>query len=650
VGWGAIHGAGVLFFLGIVVISQHFQRPFYYLTNEDSVIITDIEPAGFGWRIMEVALFNWIGLPLFREHWQGYVVLSSLVSLGVAFLVYLLWLELAHQLKDRNGAALGGHAPGVLASFLTALAGFNHSADLTGVSYRAAALFCLLTLVFVFRYHRTGNLRWWPCAMLSYLGACLSHSFGWPLWILVLLLEGALRRHDLAPGAGRRTVARTVLLLCVPLAVVLITAPMQLQQLLMDGTLAPVNPGAEIRVLMLCRMFYVVAVTTLVHTLSAIIPPLPGSMEWVAEVVLLAAIGLGVVRLQRRNGLDIFDLLVIFVAGWFLLAIPSLLIGNLIWSSGSHRFNFLLPGPIIVLSYLPVALLNRGGRLAFRFWSPRWAGAAVWAAVLIVFSESQPMYSIERAVEDGDLGLQNPCPALEACGVMSEPTVAQLHARKPAPQLKCADLTMKVLRGHSLQGADLSRANLSGAHLHRAKLTRARLPHSCVYYVDLREASLEGGDLRGAQIIGAFLNRANLSRADLRGASLRSTHVGEANLKGANLSDTDLVQASFHGADLRGANLTRANLSFSNLEDADLRGADLRGAVLLNANVYGARIEGANLAGATICQQNAVWLSEAGSIKGAPSVVSCRSMPSEDFLFQPCWEREDPSAEQKNCR
>ena len=649
-GWGALHGAGVLLFLGLVVFSQHFMRPFYYLTNEDSVIITDIEAAGFGWRLMEVALFNWIGLPLFREHWQGYAFLSSLVSLGVAFSVYLLWLELALQLKDRRGAALGGHAPGVCAAFLTALAGFNHATDLTGVSYRAAAFFCLLTLVFALRYHRTGRLRWWPCVMLAYLGACLSHSFSWPLWILVLLMEGALRRHDLAPGAGRRVVVRTVSLSLVPLAVVLITAHPMLLQALSAGSLAPRNPGADIRVLMLSRMFYVVSVTTLVHALSAIIPSMPGPAEWVAEVVLLVAIGLGVVRLQRRNGLDIIDLLLLFVAGWFLLTIPSLLMGNMVWSSGSHRFNFLFPGPIIVLSYLAVTMLDRGGRLAFRCWRPRWTGATVWAVVLLVLPSTQPWFSLADVMETGSLNLRHPCPALEACGAMSVPPVARLRAPGPAPRLSCADLTMMELPDIRLPGADLGRANLSGAHLHRARLTRARLPHSCAFYVDLREASLEGGDLRGAQIIGAFLNRANLTRADLRGASLRSTHLWGANLKGADLSDSDLVQASFVDADLRGANLARANLSFSDLGGADLRGADLRGAILLNVSVDRTRVEGANLAGAMICQQAAGWLRHGSSIKGTPSVVPCGSVPFQDYLLQPCMARGEPAAEQEDCR
>ena len=626
---------GVFLFLALVVFSTLLHQPYYPFKAEDSVNITHVEFAGTSWRVMEVAIFNWLGFSLFGEWWQGLLLLSGLISVGLAFAAYLLWLELAWSLGDRAREAMaGGYAPGLLAAYLVTQLGHRFYADVTGVSYRLAGLFALLTLAAALRFLRTGQGRWWACAMLSYLLAGFSHSFSWLLGLVVLLLELAWRRRQ-PHGPVSRLLLRHGLLVLAPALVLLLTG----QQLLANflPSFAPMHGPVEApATLLLGRYLYAMFIWFFIDHGLAHIPLTPGPAEWAVEVLLALSAAAGIWRLARGRGLDLFGLVVVLVLVWPALTMPSFWGANIQWVSGRHRFQYPALGLILMAGYLGALLLSVAGRLATRVWrGRRWMKIAAWGVVVLHLPFSPAASGLARAVTSGRMGLDHPCPDLAGCSALREPGDGDLKELRRDGKLRCLDLSRRDLHGKQLAGADLRRSNLSCARLTRAALDGARLGRSCGYFADLRRASLKQADLRGARFIGAFLNRADLTRADLSGASLRAAHLQDARLQGANLRGADLVWAALSRSDLRGADLSGANLTGGDLNSADLRGVNLSGATLLNVDVSNFRSEGANLQGALLCRRTLNDFNNRGGYIGEPRTIPCGHIPPERYQRPP---------------
>ena len=628
---------GVLLLFALITLPALLLRPYFNHHNEDTIVVADIVFGGNPWRVMEVAVFNWFGLPLFREWWQGYAILSALLTVGIAFSLYLLWLELAHLLGERARAATGGAAPGLLAGYLYILLANKYITDITGVSYRLAALFALLTLGFSLRCHRTGRWRWWGLAMAAYLLAALSHSFTWPLGLLVLLLELTRRRRDHGQGAPGHLPLRYFLMLLIPVGVVIgSTAYLQLLQFLAGDRPGSRNPVGGPSAFLLCRYIYVVLVATVIHPTAAAIPHASNMAQFVADALLLAAMGIGLARLWRGRGLDLYGLFTLFVLVWFVLTILPLLVSAVEWQSGVYRFTYPMLGPILVVAYLAIRLLSLAARLLPGAWrGPRLMAAAALCLILIHLPWSPAGAGLARAMESGRHGLHPPCPGQQACAAIKAMEGAAVRRLGKDAALRCTDLSLAELSDVDLGAADLRRANLSGGRFLNTGMAGARLQQSCAYYADMRGLKLPRGDLRGARFIGCFMNRADLTGAHMPGISLRSSHLQRAALASANLSNADLVRTAFAEADLRGANLAGANLTSSDLAQADLRGADLRGANLTNAHVFETRLEGANLDGAMVCKNAAHDISRNKAILGRVRVVECGSEPPEVSLRPP---------------
>jgi len=625
----------VLLFLILAVFCSLLQEAYFPFKAEDAVNITHVEYAGTSWRVMEVAVFNWIGLPLFGQWWQGLVLLSGMISVGLAFAAYLFWLELAYLLRDRARAALGGGvAPGLLAAYLLLLLGDKFHADVTGVSYRLAGLFALLTLAASLRFLRTGQSRWWACAMATYLLAAFSHSFSWPLGLLVLLLELTRRRRE--PHGPLRNLALRYLLLALAPALVLALTGRQLLAHFLPGFVPMHVAESTPATLLLGRYLYAVFASVLVGNNAASVPTSAGGMEWAVEVLLAAAAAVGIWRLVRGRGLDLYGLAVLLVLVWFSLTMPSFWGANIEWVAGRHRFQYTALGPILVAGYVGARLLALATTLAPSAWrGPRLIPLAALAVIGLHLPFSPAAVGVWRAVSAGRLGLDHPCPALARCGDVKEPGDGELEPLLRAGTLRCVDLNMRALPGQRLAGADLRRCNLSGAKLTGAALDRARLTHSCGYFADLRQSSLKRADLSGARLMGAFLNRADLTGANLRGAGLRAAHFQDATLQDADLRGADLVRATLSGADLRGADLTGANLTASDLRSADLRGAKLRGAILLHADVAATRPGEADLQDAILCRSALNDFNNRGGFKGTPKPTPCGDRPPPRHLRPP---------------
>ncbi len=629
---------GVLLLFALIALSRHFLTPFYNLHVEDASSITEIERAGTFWRYMERALFSWWGVPLFQEHWQGFVLLSAFISMALAFSAYLLWIELAPLMRGRLGPALGGHAPGLLAGYLIIMAGYNYITDISGVSYRLAGLFSLLTITFALRYIRTRRLAWWGAAMIAYLGAAASNTYTWPLVLIILLLEVSVRRQAPGGGMGRRWWLRYLLLALAP---ALVAAPVVFRLLESwwhsDPTQAHMDQRKTPPDFLLCRFIYVVMVTTVVHHLASGIPFAAATWEYVMEGALLLATLVGVVRIIRGSGLDLFGLLTLFVVFWFALTVPQQLAGSIEWHGGAHRFNYPQVGPLLVAGYIPFLLFwPLVGRLPDRWKWPRWVAVGTWVLLVAYLPSSPAAAGLSEVAETGRLGFDAPCPARAACPPRPEQKRPEKRDLTWDGSLRCADLSLLTFGTVRLPSADLRRANLTGARMTEAVLKGAQLQHSCVFFANLNKANLHKADLRHARITGSFLNSADLTGADLRGASLRSTHVQEANLRGANLRGADLVRSAFTRTDMSGANLAGANLTSSDLSETDLRGADLRGAILVDAGLHETRLSGANLEGAIVCKWKAEALRHSGAYRGEPRLVQCRGARTERY-YRPPW-------------
>ncbi len=634
-------GAGhflVLLFLTLVVLTALLLQPYYHINNENSVNISYVDYAGTHWRVMEVAVFNWLGLPLFRQWWQGLFILSAMITVGAAFSAYLFWLELARLLRDKTMAGLGGYAPGLLAAYLitTQIGHGPYLTDITGSSYRMATLFAFITLTAALRFMRTGRLGWWAVAILSYGVACISHSFSWMLGLMVLLLELFRPREEQGPRVTRAMVIRYCVMLLAPLLVVLIGARTQLWHL-MPWNPGMLSPNESTHTLLLGRYIYVMAATIFISPLASGIPRSPGALEWVAEAALLAVIVVGLVRMKRGRGFGLLELIVLFMLIWFALTIPSIVGSHIDWHGGRHRFTYPFAGALLVMAYLAARLLALAGRLAPASWGGRrWMAGAAWAVILIHLPWSLSARGVARAVRTGQTGTQNPCPGLESCPPAQAPTLDELIALVRSRKLRCSDLRMVEIPGADLQKADMRQVSLAGAHLNTAVLNSARLQKSCGYYTDLRKVSLMFADMRGARFVGSFLNDANLTGADLRGASLRASLIQRAVLVGADMRDADVVRASLSEANLRDARLNRANLTWSDLSGADLRGADLRGASLVSCPFVGTKLGGTNLDGAVLCEHTLQAIdNEGGGYLGQPKVISCGSAPDERYLLPP---------------
>lgn len=147
--------------------------------------------------------------------------------------------------------------------------------------------------------------------------------------------------------------------------------------------------------------------------------------------------------------------------------------------------------------------------------------------------------------------------------------------KKPAIDLKLADL----------QGAELVGASLEGAHLSNANLRRAHLSY----------AKLEGANLVKANLAGAHLSHAKLQGAELYGASLRGADMGWAKLQRANLMGVIPKgfipdQADIKRAIRRGVDLKRAMLNSAIKKGIIPRPISPRGATLKSANLEGAEV------------------------------------------------------------
>ena len=629
----------VLLLFALIAISKHFLTPFYNLHVEDAASITGIELAGTFWRYMERALFSWYGLPLFQEHWQGFVLLSAGISAALAFSAYLLWLELAPLMRGRVSAFTGGHAPGLLAGYLIIMLGYNYITDISGVSYRLAGLFAFLTLAFALRYLRTRRWGWWGATMLAYVCAAASNTYTWPLILLVLLLELSRRRRgEPGWGMGRWWWLRYLLL---ALAIALVAGPVLLS--IFDSWLNrdPSQAGLDQRQpapdFLLCRFIYVVLVTTAIHHLSSNVPFTAGPLEYVAEALLWLATLVGVVRMARGRGLDLFGLVTIFVMLWFAATMPQQMAGSIEWQGGVHRFNYPQIGPLLVAGYIPFLLLWLPARLLPGTWlRPRRVALATWCLLLAFLPWSPAAAGLAEVARTGNLGFAAPCPALARCPDTQLLEGDGPHDLSRAGSLRCADLAMRKFGKQNLTGADLRRADLSGAHLTSSQLNRAQLQHACAFFTNLNEVQLKGADLRQARIIGSFMNRTDLTGANLRGTSLRSTHVQEANLKGVDLRGADLVRTTFARSNMRGVNLAGANLTCADLSETDLRDANLRGATLVDVGIHQTQLMGADLEGAIICRWKEEALRHSGIFVGTPRYIQCKGARTEQY-YRPPW-------------
>ncbi len=633
---GALPHLGVLLLLTLIILPALLLKPYFHHHGEDTIVVADIVFGGNPWRVMEVAVFNWLGLSLFHEWWQGIGFLSALLSVSVAFSIYLLWLELAHLLPTHVRAATGGHAPGLLAAYGTALMNNRYITDITGVSYRLAALFGLLTLVLSLRYHRTARWPWWAAAMLAYLLSGLSHSFTWPLGLLILLLEMTRRRRDPATGAPR-PLLRYFLMALVPVGILIgSTAYMQLMQFLSGDMPGPRNPSGGPAAFLLGRYIYMVVTATVIHPVFANLSHSPGAAEWAVDALLVLVMAVGLARLWRGRGLDLLGLITLFVLLWFVLTILPLLVSAVEWQAGVYRFTYPMLGPILVASYLAIRLLALAARLLPRAWQGPRLMAGVAGCIIVVHLPFGPTGAgLARAVESGRYGLHQPCPGQATCAAIKELDAEAVKQLGQGAALNCTDLSLADLSGVDLGAADLRRANLSGVRLLKTGLAGARLQESCAYWGDMRDLKLPRANLKGARFIGCFMNRVDLTGADMREVSLRSGHLQRATLPRANLSKADLVRTSFAEADLRGAILRGANLTGGDLAQTDFRGADLRGANLTKANLVGARFDGANLHGALACDDSADEIIRSGVATGTIRTIQCGSEPPEASLRPP---------------
>lgn len=632
--------AGVALLFALLMIPRHFLMPYYHLNPEDSTTIAHVNFPGFPWRWTAVALWNWIGLPLFGEWWQGMMLIGMLVTLGMALSAYFLWLELGHQLRGPPAKVpAGAQATGIVAAYLLTMAGYDAIPDATGAIYRLAGLFTLLTMALSLRFHRSGSVYgrvyWWLATMAAYVLACFSHGFAWPLPLMLLLLELTVRRRAARKSPVWAVVLRYAPMLCVPVVIIAVLNPELPATILSDGGITPPAPGAATPDLLLGRLIYAVGKFSALGPGLLAVTMEAHPLEWVLDGALVLVGLAGVGRMVRGRGMDLFSVVTFFILVWFVLALGPLYIAGADWPAGLHRFSYLQAGLLVAAAYLIVRLVALAGLLAPASWRPRWTGIGVGILMALYLPWSPVGAGLAQAWETGHLGLDPPCPARDVCQKGEQVTGWRLMNKLTDGDLRCMDLSLMDNPRLNLTGADLRRVNLTGAHLMEADMRGARLGNACAYFSDLRGIKAHKADFKDARIIAGFLDEADLSGADLRRTSLRCTSVHRATLRGADLRGADLVRTSFQGSDLRGANLAGANLTGGELAGADLRGANLRNTSLLSANATSARLEGADLTGALICQDKGAELNSGLGFKGTPKLVPCGREPPEHRLRPP---------------
>ncbi|MFC1981620.1 pentapeptide repeat-containing protein [Chloroflexota bacterium] len=161
--------------------------------------------------------------------------------------------------------------------------------------------------------------------------------------------------------------------------------------------------------------------------------------------------------------------------------------------------------------------------------------------------------------------------------------------KKPAIDLKLADLKGAELLGASLEGAHLSYANLSGAHLDYA--------------------NLQGANLLKTNLSGAYMISIDLQRASLAGASLRNADMERAKLQEAVITPSILKDFQPDEDDLR-----RALQRGIDFKSAMRNAPPAKGIVPIPISPKDAIMKDANFKGADVTPR---WLQRAKTLEGA---------------------------------